>query len=502
MLTIVLFWLVMNGALMRRELWLPKLSSVSTGIASTLSSDIHYREQWKGIYYEGEKVGYSNTTINKVSGSNAPGYIVLNRTFMVVKMLDNPLKVQFEGLLRTDEEFKMRNFSCQLKSVGHEISLDGRLEGTRLSMSVVSGGKVFRKETTVSEDVSISNSLSPLLYLPDLKPGVTYTLDVLNPISFATSRAKITITGMEPFEYKDKQLDVYVVETEYEGTSFKAWVTEGGEVLKEATQLGWTLLKEDRNVASDFNPDDVTFKHDFAKLVAVPSDVRIGEPEQTRKAEILISGIDIAQFSMEGAGQSIADYDSGLILIAAERPNETEALEIPIDDESVTEYLESTLLVQSDDAKIRQTAERIVGEETNSLRVAERINQWVFNNVNKKITFSLPSAVEVLETREGDCNEHTTLFVALARAVGLPSRIAIGLVYHKGDFYYHAWPEVYVGEWVAMDPTMGQSLADATHIRLLEGEIDQQAKLMTAIGKIKLSIKSFSYAAPEEYQTS
>ncbi len=74
---------------------------------------------------------------------------------------------------------------------------------------------------------------------------------------------------------------------------------------------------------------------------------------------------------------------------------------------------------------------------------------------------SLPSAAEVLRTRVGDCNEHTALFVALARAAGLPARIAVGLVYLRGGFYYHAWPEVYVEErgrglWLPVDPTLNQ----------------------------------------------
>jgi hypothetical protein len=47
-----------------------------------------------------------------------------------------------------------------------------------------------------------------------------------------------------------------------------------------------------------------------------------------------------------------------------------------------------------------------------------------------------------------------------------------------------------------MDPTFGQPVADATHIKLLEGELDQQAKLMRAIGKIRLSVKSISYPPP------
>jgi len=487
----------MNAQLVRRELFVPHLPSGSTGIAAALSADISYKESWMGIYYEGEKVGYSNTTINRVGGSNNPGYIILNRTFMVVMLLDNPLKVYFEGLLRTDEDFKMRSFSSTLKSAGHEIRIDGSHDGDTLSLSVLSGNRVFRKEARVGADVNLSNSLTPLLYLPNLEPGVTYSLDILDPLSFTTNKAKITITGMEPFEYEGKEIEVYVVETEYEGLSFTAWVTESGEVLKEATPLGWTLVRESRAVAADFRADAVNFKHDVAKLVSVPSNVRIAEPEQTRESEIYVSGIDLSRFDLEGAGQSLIDTEKGLIRIEMRRPDAADALPIPITDDSLAKFLEPSLLIQSDDQKIRDLALRIAGDETNSLIVAERINQWVFDNIRKKITFSLPSAVEVLETREGDCNEHTTLFVALARSTGIPGKIAIGLVYHKGSFYYHAWPEVYVGEWVAMDPTLGQPLADATHVKLLEGDLDQQTKLMRVVGKIKLSVKSFSYPPVE-----
>ena len=33
----------------------------------------------------------------------------------------------------------------------------------------------------------------------------------------------------------------------------------------------------------------------------------------------------------------------------------------------------------------------------------------------------------------------------------------MGLVHIRGSFYYHAWPEVWLGEWVAVDPTLGQA---------------------------------------------
>jgi len=97
----------------------------------------------------------------------------------------------------------------------------------------------------------------------------------------------------------------------------------------------------------------------------------------------------------------------------------------------------------------------------------------------------------VYESRAGDCNEHSVLFAALARAAGIPTRIAAGLLYTEGRFFYHAWNEVYLGEWIAVDPLMNQVPADPTHVRLITGELDRQVELVRALGR--LSIKVLDY---------
>ena len=125
---------------------------------------------------------------------------------------------------------------------------------------------------------------------------------------------------------------------------------------------------------------------------------------------------------------------------------------------------------------------------------AEALTRFVNSTVQKKPTVSLPSAREVLRTRIGDCNEHTALFVAMSRAAGIPARIAVGLAYVRGAFYYHAWPEVYIDEgksrglWLPVDPTFNQFPADATHFRLARGGLDKQAAIIPMIGRVKITI--------------
>jgi len=57
-----------------------------------------------------------------------------------------------------------------------------------------------------------------------------------------------------------------------------------------------------------------------------------------------------------------------------------------------------------------------------------------------------------------------------------------------GAFYYHAWPSVYVGEWVELDPTLGQKTVDATHISVVKGEIADQLKLLGLMGQVSVEI--------------
>ena len=76
----------------------------------------------------------------------------------------------------------------------------------------------------------------------------------------------------------------------------------------------------------------------------------------------------------------------------------------------------------------------------------------------------------------------------------MPARIAVGLVYLRGAFYYHAWPEVYVTEadgrglWLPVDPTLNQFPADPTHVRLARGGLDKQAVILTVIGRARMAI--------------
>jgi transglutaminase-like putative cysteine protease len=151
-------------------------------------------------------------------------------------------------------------------------------------------------------------------------------------------------------------------------------------------------------------------------------------------------------------------------------------------------YLKAGLLVQSDHPTIKALAHEIVNGARGYKAKARLIFNWVYESLDKRATVSVPNALDTLKARAGDCNEHAVLFAALLRAAGVPAKVCAGLVYTRGQFYYHAWNEVFLDEWTTADALMGQMPADVTHIKFVEGGLDRQADMVRVIGRIKLTV--------------
>jgi transglutaminase-like putative cysteine protease len=115
--------------------------------------------------------------------------------------------------------------------------------------------------------------------------------------------------------------------------------------------------------------------------------------------------------------------------------------------------------------------------------------------ITQELRISVPSAVEILQSRRGDCNEYATLFAAFARSLGIPTKICVGVVHMDGQFAYHAWNEVYVPTenppWQPVDSIFSQFPADATHIKLSEGDLENHLAVSGLLGRLKIDILEY-----------
>ncbi|VVC00361.1 Transglutaminase-like superfamily protein [uncultured archaeon] len=133
------------------------------------------------------------------------------------------------------------------------------------------------------------------------------------------------------------------------------------------------------------------------------------------------------------------------------------------------QYLAQTSRTESGDPQIRALAQNITAGASDPFEKAARLAVWVNSNMayDESMVGQENSALWALQNRRGVCVEYSTLFIALARASGLPARYVTGYVYSDqfGSWLGHAWAEVYLGKWVPVDPTwLEVGAADALHI--------------------------------------
>jgi transglutaminase-like putative cysteine protease len=74
-----------------------------------------------------------------------------------------------------------------------------------------------------------------------------------------------------------------------------------------------------------------------------------------------------------------------------------------------------------------------------------RLLNWIHTNIERAPVDS-SSALDVLRTKQAECQGHAYLYTAFARSLGIPTRLINGLVYSEQfkGFLYHSWAESFV----------------------------------------------------------
>ncbi len=166
---------------------------------------------------------------------------------------------------------------------------------------------------------------------------------------------------------------------------------------------------------------------------------------------------------------------------------ETHNFFIPIYEKSrfpITKYDPDLLKYAQPSEKIDITddiiikASDIAHGENDLFTVVFKLASWTKQNINYSLTSATAEASQkaswVLQNKYGVCDELTNLFIAMARALGIPARFVSGIAYSNSELFtsgwgLHGWAEVYFPEhgWIPFDPTYGQyGYVDATHIKL------------------------------------
>lgn len=169
-------------------------------------------------------------------------------------------------------------------------------------------------------------------------------------------------------------------------------------------------------------------------------------------------------------------------------------------DPALKEALAANTVLQCDDPDLVALAKKTVAGADDAAEAVAKIEQFVAEYIElKDLSVGYASAVEVMESRQGDCTEHAVLCAAMCRAVGIPAEMVIGVAYVEHfmgttqSFGGHAWTRAWVdGQWIGLDAAFagtGRGGYDAGHITLStgNGESTDFFSLLGSLGKFNIT---------------
>ncbi|MBL9164826.1 MAG: transglutaminase domain-containing protein [Planctomycetaceae bacterium] len=121
--------------------------------------------------------------------------------------------------------------------------------------------------------------------------------------------------------------------------------------------------------------------------------------------------------------------------------------------------------------EVKKLVKEIVGDETNPLKKAQLIFNWVSENipwVSEMEYSTIPSlSKKGLAARCGDCGVQNTTFITLCRAAGVPARWQSGFGTKPDEEGMHDWAEIYVEPWgwLPADASYGKRKSDEPAVR-------------------------------------
>ncbi len=477
-------------------------------------------DRWMGIYFKGSKLGFTNSVIFE----GKDGYKIISKAIIKMKAFGEIQETSFSQESYLTKNLKTNGFESLNQIAGHRQNISGIVRDNKLYIKITSAGAVSKRTIDFDKDTYLAGALELVITKLGLKVGNKYNIKTfMEPIQTVLP-LQIEVKGKEKIKIPPSPMagesspaipspilgegqgegiekEVFYLEERFKDLKADIWVTSEGEVIKEVSVEGLESKREDKDTALRFDREIIPVSSLITFSLIKPNK-EIKEPHNVKRLRLKLKNISNPNIIIEDQRQKVLKKsEAGRNTYDVEmevKSQKSEARSQKLEENNLEKYLDDTPEIQSDNQEIKKKAEEIVGVESDPrlkhsgaslLSKALKINKWVYDYLDKKPVDTF-SAVDALKSKEGECQSHSNLFAALSRASGIPTKIVAGIVYSEdyNGFLYHAWPEVYIGEWIALDPTLGEDEVDATHIKLVEGGWEEQLKLLHYIGKVGIEV--------------
>lgn len=495
----------MNGMRMMTARWIAAAVAMWLGISSAQAIETgNLSEVWDAAYIGGQKVGYVHSVTDR---RDAAGQLIVHMrqtTVFTIARFNDVMKLKMTSDSYETSNGSLYAIDSRLQMANQEQRTVGRLGNDNIfTITVQTTGK--NESQTIPWDNDVVGPYAPerMLREKPLQPGDKRSFKTFLPELNSIVIASLVAIRKEATEMRDgSKKELLLVEQSFDKLPIKLslWFDQDGTAVKGLLPMAGMTVTTFRVTQKEAMDEPVGANVDLGYRTLVKPSDPLRNPHQRNSATYRLEMEDaIAADTIPAAGyQKIIGRDKNVVRIEVRRetppPGSAAGPEEP-----TSEFLISNAFIQSDNPKIMATARDVVGTATDPWQKVQRLEKWVDGNMQRRdFNIGFATAGEVIDTRHGDCTEHSVLLAALCRAVGVPARVAMGLVYVEsiGAFGYHMWTEVKVGgQWYAVDGTLGLGSIGAGHIKIADSSLKGVSAMSTllpilnVIGKLKIVVE-------------
>jgi len=478
-IAVVASWLVMVGFLVKKVHFMeqPEGPAYEVSMGSIESA----QREWKEIFIKNHKVGYAVNLIKPFGD----GYYIQEEIFLRLNLMGLGSGVYVVTQSRVDKKFLLQSFEFGMTSGVVSYRVWGNVEDGALMIHTGKGKEKRTQRIRLERPPMMGAGMGYYFRNKKLKVGETFHLPLFDPSAMSQREITIKVAAREAVTVNNISYDTFRLEGQLWGKAMTFWVDAFGAIIKETGFMGLTTIKSSAAKA----PRDLekSGEEDFYDYASIKVDRLLPPTERLHYLKLRVEGMDPEFAHIHHLNRGRQSYRDGVLEIRKEKKPFRAPYRLPYAqaDPDMRPFVEPEFNIESDSREIQEKAREIRGNDESAVSSALKLMDWVYGHIEKRPVVSVPSALEVLRTRVGDCNEHATLLTALLRASGIPARISIGLVYTRDKFFYHAWTEAFLGRWVSMDATTNQMPSDVTHIKLIEGNLDKQVEIVALMGQLR-----------------
>jgi transglutaminase-like putative cysteine protease len=454
-----------------------------------------------GIYLGSSRIGSMVTRTFDTTFDKKPAERLDADSVVQLEALGSKVEQKINMTYVLDKSGRPLSSRFVISSLGRDTIIDARYWPDRVVCTVDAAGQKSTKTVPIPKGVTLVGD--PQLSAAkdqELKVGQKLVMHFFEPMTMTIQKVESEVLREGKRTVGGKEVPAFLLKTTNSLTgSSQTWVDARGNLLEDNSPgVGLRLVRED--VSADPSASKYEPPKDFAVATAVKTAVRLPDPRKTNLLRLKISGIPDGELILSDIRQKVVSRDQGRDMITAtylvEARNLPSASLPAAAPGAKGAGLGDAPYLGVDDPAIRKQAKDVVGAERSRTAIARRLRAWVKGHMQKPNNVGTPrSAAEILRSRDGVCRDYATLFAALARAVGVPTRVCSGIVYFEDSFFYHAWVECQLtdGEdgWYPLDPTLDVDSVDATHLKFAHGDPADMFAAVRVVGQIQAEILEY-----------